>query len=263
MADHIQPISRALNILNALSRAGRALSLAELTDMCQLPKSTTHRLINSLVLDGYVEVLPRGYYAIGHDFLCLAARSLRSRILWHIGLIPRQLRDTTGHSSYVGMLQGDEIVYLHKVASSASPIDGVGHACPANCSAIGKAILATMPWSQVYDIFSEHGLKSRTSHSIVKFDELEEDLCETRRRGYAVSNEENTLGVISIAAPIFDSTLNCFCAVSIDKVKNGEEADMHQYAPHLLQKAREISERMGYLSTNEASTNPYFITGQS
>ena len=263
MADSIQSVNRAFGILSILSEAASVLSLADLAMLCNLPKSTAHRLVNSLVQEGYVEALPRGYYALSHKFLCLSARSIRNGILWHIGLMPRQLRDLSGHTTYIGMLRGADIVYLHKVAADTAPVDGVGHSCPANCSAIGKAILAAMPWPQVQQIFAEKGLERRTQHSITDLDALREELDLTRRRGYALSNEECTLGVLSMAAPVFDGMKNCVCALSLDKIKTGNESDMPQYVPHLFQKASEISERMGLLSFNEASPNPYVHSSQA
>jgi len=86
-------------------------------------------------------------------------------------------------------------------------------------SSAGKAILATMHTSDVARVAAECGLPQRTRRTISTLAELEADLAITRRRGYAIDDEEDVEGVFCIAAAFFDHAGRCAGAVSATGIK--------------------------------------------
>jgi IclR family acetate operon transcriptional repressor len=86
-------------------------------------------------------------------------------------------------------------------------------------SAAGKAILATLPASEVQRIADECGLPQRTRKTISDLHTLEIDLAIARRRGYAIDDEEDVDGVFCVAAAFFDHVGQCAGALSATGIK--------------------------------------------
>ena len=89
---------------------------------------------------------------------------------------------------------------------------------PYACAA-GKAILASLPRDEVKRICAETGLEPRTSHTIIDIDTLVDNLIQTKRRGYAIDDEEDAEGILCIASPFFDHTESCIGAISVTGIK--------------------------------------------
>jgi len=86
-------------------------------------------------------------------------------------------------------------------------------------SAAGKAILSTMSEDEVRRVCEETDLRARTSHTIADLDSLLANLALTRRRGFAVDDEEDAEGVLCAGAAFFDHAGACVGALSVTGIK--------------------------------------------
>ena len=115
-------------------------------------------------------------------------------------------------------LNNDEVVYLYKEDRRESVIHRasfVGLRSPMYRTAVGKSILALLPEEEVRRIWDRSVIEPLTPNTIVRYDDLLENLAIVRQRGWAMDNEENELGVLCIAAPIKDFTNTPIGAISI------------------------------------------------
>lgn len=245
--ESIQVLSRALHILDVLSRQGAPCTLAEIAAKAGLPKSTTHRLLQALAADEYVSVHSLGRYGVGRAMVCVGSRSLRGGLLTQGDGDAKQLRDETNHTVYLTVLHRLEVVYIGKYPGALMPKTDLGTG-PAPFSAPGKAMLAQMPWADVAELISTHGLTPKTPYSNSDLAKLRTELEEANVRGYAFSMNEYAVGVSSLGAPIFDYSGKCVAGLGLSAVLAGEQVDVHSYAPLLLETAARISERMGYVA---------------
>jgi len=129
----------------------------------------------------------------------------------------QELFNTFRETINLGYLSGLEILHLDK-------IDGVeilrmdtpmGDSAPAYCKALGKAILSQMSDEELDNYFSHVQLKPYGPNSILRKKQLQQDLKDTRNRGYAVDNEELSPGLHCVAAPVFAHTTRARYAISI------------------------------------------------
>lgn len=246
--ESIQVLSRALHILDVLSRQDAPRTLAEIAAKVRLPKSTTHRLLQALAAEEFVSVHSLGRYSVGRSMICVGSRSLRGGLLVQADVDAKQLRDLTNHTVYLTVLHHLEVVYIGKHPGALMPKTDLGTG-PAPFSAPGKAMLSQMPWVEVEDLINTHGLTPRTPYSNNDLPTLRAELEEARERGYAFSMNEYSVGVSSLGAPIFDYTGKCTAGLGLSVVLAGGGVDVHGYAPLLLEAAARISERMGYVAT--------------
>jgi len=210
-------LARAAMLLSVFRTDDRQLSAAELSRRTGLPRSTTHRLAAELAALGFLERLPNNGYRLG----------MRLFELGHLALYERGLRDTaapfladlanaTHETVHLAILDDLDVVYLDIIRPSGAPAmrSRPGGRLPATATAVGKAILAFSP-SDVVERSIERGLTRFTVHSITDGDRLRTELDEVRRTGLAYDNQEQALGTVCCAAPIFGLANEVVGSVSV------------------------------------------------
>src|SRR5439155_20583542 len=114
---------------------------------------------------------------------------------------------------------------------------------PLHCSSLGKALLAALDDESVLAVVDAVGLERVTEYSLADRGSLLADIHRTRRRGYAVDQQEALLGVWCLGAPIRDHTGRSVAAISLSTIK--EFFDPDGAGPQVTAAAVEISRAMG------------------
>lgn len=194
-------IDRVSSVLDAFV-GQRRLTLAEVARRSNLPPSSTHRILQRLVDLGWVE--RSGFeYALGLRMFELGSHVMRQRGMQEAALpVMTQLHRCTGFTAYLSTLVGSEILHLERVGlwPTAGPSWGVGARQPAELSAPGHALLATMEqddWPEL--TFTD----PPTCYSVRSRAQLVRELLRVRDRGgVAVDSQGCALGVTVVAAAI-------------------------------------------------------------
>lgn len=215
-------------------------------------KSTALSLLRTLADGGLVAVLDDGEgprYRLG-----LALARLGDHVLAQTGLLDaalpvlRNLTADTGKTSRVGVLDDGYVVAIGHVAGSGyiQVQSNLGRRELPHCSALGKAILSQLPEDAVRDIAARCGLTARTERTITDGDALVAELRRTRERGYAVDDEEDSIGVFCVGAPVVDHRGICVGAISVTDVRLASATEsLPEVAAAVLDRAREISVVLG------------------
>ncbi|GBD30274.1 Pectin degradation repressor protein KdgR [bacterium HR32] len=246
----VQSLERAAALLRALGETGRPLSAAELAAAVGIPRPTVYRLLETLCAEGWVAQNGRSY-TIGAAVLWLAARRLGQLELRTVGRpVLEALRDRTGETVHLGVLEGGQVVYVEKL-ESPGPLrmaSMVGRIVPAHSTALGKAILAHLPASQVEEIVLRHGLPRRTPNTITDPERLLQELAAVRARGFSVDNVENEEGIRCVGAAIFDHAGRLAGAVSVSGSAStiSLERARRELGPAVRDAAEQISRAMGW-----------------
>lgn len=215
----VQSITRALTILKALSEHDEGLTLTELAKSIGLPPSSAHRILTTLQRQRFVRFEPATMsWLVGVEAFVVGNSFARSRDIVSLA-VPhmRRLMGKTGETVNFFMQDGDEVLCMAQIQSQqmvraiSRPGGGVGM----HRSAAGKTILAHMADGDVDGVVERNGLPRFTDHTIVTPEALSLELFRVRQRGFAVDNEEFTIGLRCIAAPIFDEAGAVHSAISI------------------------------------------------
>jgi len=248
----VRSVQRALTLLRTFLAHDGELSAAELSKETGLDPSTVFRLLATLEAQGFVEInhatakCRPGVILLELGSRFLKNNDVRSR---SIGYLER-LRDEFGETVHLTILDGNEVVYLEKLAG-LHPIgfmsSRVGNRSPAHCTGVGKALLAYLSDEQLAQRYPDRRLKRYTEQTITDFEELRAELARVRKRGYAVDLEEHELGVKCVAAPTFDHK-EIAAAVSVSWPV--DRMDHHIVSENLISTLMEvtahISEQMGW-----------------
>lgn len=233
-------VARALELLDCLAESGGPMTVAEITRVMGVSRSTAYRLLRTLMAHGYVSesTTDSDGLQIGPKVLKLAT-SFLSR--FEIRTVARpflvSLRDTSQETVHLVVPHEGEVLHIEKV-ESMQPVRAyspVGLQEPMHCSAVGKAMLAVMPEAEVDAIIRQHGLPRKSPNTITDPEALKEHLRLARAQGIAINDVENEEGIravgvalapysgmpvaaISISGPAYRFTMEQACSLS-DELK--------------------------------------------
>lgn len=233
-------------------QGGQGVGLVELARELGWNKSTTHRLLATLVALGYAQQdRESGWYRIGLKAFQLGAAYLRDLDLRREAapiLIDLQQETDQGVSLVVLDAATKEVVYVDRVESSQALRMHVelGMRFPYNCTAAGKAIMAFLPQVEAEPLLAGE-LPRRTSASVHLAETLRAQFVRIRSNGYATDNEENAEGVRCVAAPVFDSAGRAIAAISISGYAGQIAVKRFPTLGMAVRKAADrVSKRLGY-----------------
>jgi len=202
----VKSAARTVEVLEFLAaRQNRPVRLREMSESLGVPRSSLHALLLTLRKYGWVRADTSGtLYGIGIRAL-LAGTSYLDTDPYVSTVTPYldELREKLDETFHLGRLDGSDVVYLATKESSQylRPYSRVGRRLPAYSTSLGKAILAALPPAAIEAHLPET-MVPLTPSTITDRAALAADLRQTHDRGYAVDNEENTVGLRCIAIPL-------------------------------------------------------------
>lgn len=205
----VQSVQRAVRVLRVLATSGPRLGVTEVADRVGVAKPTAHALLRTLEGEGLVvQDAETGKYQLGPGLLSLGnayldTQELRARSLsWADTLANR-----ADEAVWVAVLTGDHVFVVHHAFRPEGVVQilEVGASIPWSTCALGKAIVAFAPPERRKELL-DGPLAELTGWSVTDREQLAGQLDEVTRTGYALEDQESTLGDAGIAAPVFDRT---------------------------------------------------------
>lgn len=239
---------KGLTVLELLSRSARPLSLTQIGKELGMGKSNVHRLMQALVATRFVlRDDEHGTYTPSIKLWELGSAVLgKLDLRRHAERQMESLMELTGESVHLSVLDGLEVVYVHKV-DSASPVRAytqIGGRVPAYCVATGKAQLAFAGDHVLESACAS--LKRHTDNTITDRNEFLKDMQKVRQRGHAMNRAEWREGVWGIAAPIMDMRGFVIAAVGISGPASGfRKSVLSTWADAVVATAADISDALG------------------
>ncbi len=241
-----QTVWRALRLVEAVAEGHS--DLEGLSASVGLTRSTTHRLLTTLVQAGYLRHSPRAGYSLGPKLIELG---FRAHAGLHLPSLARpyleQLAEASCETVHLGVLDGATVVYIDKVPGKRElqMASQIGARVPAQSTALGKALIATLPRQDWLRSFNP-GLQ-RTAHTITDPARFVEELDRVAQQGYALDLQENEPGIRCIAAPIRDAAGQGVAAVSLSSavLYLGDER-LRELIPLVQATARQVSRELGW-----------------
>ena len=197
---------RGLAALEHVAAAGEA-TVAELAEALALPRASAHILLSTLTRAGYLrQARRRGAYRLD-----LKALELTNAVLRHMPVRERaaallhELAGETGLNAYLAVLFRGRAMTIDRIVPHPRPEarSDLGVTNPAYASAMGKAILAFLPTTELENYLESVRLEPLTERTVSSVAALRSELERVRDQRYALSEGEHRTGVRSIAAPVF------------------------------------------------------------
>ncbi|UPJ63686.1 IclR family transcriptional regulator [Bradyrhizobium sp. 191] len=241
-----QSLERGLEILEAVNHAERPIGTRELARLLELSPAIVQRLVNTLAERHYLQRDPdTKRYTIGYQTLIFGASLMRRDNLLvearkELEEVTRKLRV----DSYMATLQGRQAIYLMCLAGDA-PVSvraEAGDVLSLHSTAIGRCILSSFPDEKVLEILGPGPLRPITKKTITDPHLLLNEIHLTRERGFAVVQNENIEGIISVGALIEQPAAGPRTAISLSfSPYFSKDIDIEEATAVITAAARRIS----------------------
>ena len=197
------PTMRLFALLEVIASKDQFFSLQELSEETQLPKPTLHRMLQQLETAGLLQRSVDGrHYGTGVRLRRLAEKLLLNDVSHGARhAVLRHLVEEVGESCNLTALSGSEVIYLDRV-ETAAPLRFYlqpGSRVPVHCSASGKIFLSEMTPSQRQRLLAHAPLEAFTPKTLTQMDQLEQEIKQIKRQGFALDNEEFLPGLLCVA----------------------------------------------------------------
>lgn len=252
MGRAVPAVSRALDILELfLDRP--ALSAPQITEKLDLPRTTVHELVTTLVDRGYLEAVAG---APTRFRLGMRLFQLGSQFADRLDLV-REAQEAAGkvaascdETVHVAVLDGTNVVYIAKVDSThpVRMVSAVGRRLPAHCTAVGKMLLSGLSEEALDARYPRsQNLAAMTPRSIVSPTRLRTQLGEIRQAGVSFDDCESNEAVRCVAAGVYDHTGRMVAAMSVSTpIMRWNDDNAAQWAELIAEGAQSLSQRLGY-----------------
>lgn len=251
-APSIQVLERMFSLMDVLAAKEGSATLKEISEKTGLHPSTTHRILNDLVLGRYVDRPESGHYRLGMRLLELG-NSVKARLNVRDAAVEpmQELHQLTQQPVNLSVRQGDEIVYIERAYSERSGMQvvrAIGGRAPLHLTSVGKLFLAADDNVRVRAYANRTGLIGHTRNSLTQLLALEKEIAKCRQSGVASDNEELELGVRCMAAGIFNDQGKLVAGLSISAPADRLD---ETWLPKLQATARQISMELGFQDVKE------------
>ncbi len=237
----VQSIRRAADVLNCISNGVN--SVTNIAKKCGLSKSTVHRLLKALNESEMVmQDLTNHQYYLGYAIIKLISTPLTTQeyLTSCASEDMNLLSESTGETVNLGIKMGVNSIIIHVVTSKSElKVEGANFKIrPIHEGVDGSVLLSQLDDYQVSNILDNIKYELNTKPNKVNPEDLIKRVQTARRLGYAVGNDEQTLGVTCVSAPIRNYAL----PVALTLI--GPEIRMKTRIPSLVQAVKECAEKI-------------------
>ena len=245
-------VARVTLLLRVLAEAGGDASLGDIAERMKLPVSTTHRLLNLLLEQGFVQRGPGGrVYRPGLEFLrvggLVAAHSEVTEVA--TGFM-QAVVDASDETCMLSLYVPRQLAtMIAKVIYGTHPLRyeaAMYQPSSLAYGATGRGILAFLPDEVIEAVLTKEEPSPATGRKMVKPAQIRSELAQIRAQGYAHSRGQKVLGAVGFSAPVFDANgvIGALCITLPDS--RFKESMQSRFARILIDQAARFSNALGY-----------------
>ncbi|MEZ4563499.1 MAG: IclR family transcriptional regulator [Thermomicrobiales bacterium] len=243
---------KALAIVEVMLQAPGPLSAREIGERSEVNRTTAHRLLNTLMLHGWVERHEGGGYRLSVRFLALAHVSSQVRGLFdeiRPALLP--LSELSRETVHVGVMDGFDVVHVDKIESleHVGVSSRIGARGVAHRTSLGKALLAASADSFI-DEYIRQGTTRHQAFAVGPDDiaAIWNDVAISRERGFSMDDEDDSVGVRCLGAAVCGAGGHPLFAISLTGPSPRFTREVClALAPTLMRTVGDLSVRFGGL----------------
>ncbi|WP_367717966.1 IclR family transcriptional regulator C-terminal domain-containing protein [Nitratireductor sp. GISD-1A_MAKvit] len=215
--DLVGSLQKGLGVLEILADAPDGMTLTEVAKEAGLTRAGARRLLLTLVASGYARQEDRRFI-LSARLLGLARTWMGGATLWRYAEpIMRRISETLGESCSAAVLEGEEVVYVARVAGRriVSVALNVGTRLPAFCTSMGRVLLSDLDAAELTRFLAQASISAKTERTLTDRAELAEAVAMAGASGYAIVDQELELGLRSIAVPVRDMGGHIVAALNV------------------------------------------------
>ena len=250
--EFVEALARGIEVIRAFDTMHMAMSVSEVASRTGLARPTARRLLLTLEQLGYVRSVD-GVYALTARTLELGTAYISSLGVWDLARPHMQaLVECTRESSSMSQLDGADVVYVARVAvpKIIALSVTIGTRFPAVATSMGRVLLAALDddaLTAVLDTPSASGIVPRVQPARAELDDV---LAVVREQGWAMSDEQLSVGIRSVAVPVLGpgGVVAAAMNVTTHAAETSVERLLGEHLPLLLETAAAIGDEWSHLA---------------
>lgn len=246
----VQSVERTFHIIEALSSYPKGASLSELSEKIGLHKSTVYRLLSTLIAMKYVaKDEENGKYKLTTHLFEVGSRAFDGLDILSVSRpYLEKLTALTNEVTHLVIPDDCRVFYLykeipHNLSMMSSRIGGYNYMY---CTGVGKSILAVLSDEDIIEIWHKSEIIPYTENTITSLADMQREIRQIRKQGYAVDNGEHEPSIRCVAAAIRDYSGKAIAAISVAAAKERmSDSRIAEVAPLITSTAKNISKVFG------------------
>lgn len=249
----VKSAARVADVLRLLASETRGMSLADIVDALDLPRSSAYALLTDMVASRLVEEhwgAGVRTYRIGISAFEVGMAFLRQRSLAGEAVsIVERVASRFDETAHLVVLDNTDVVYVAKAESSHAMrvASSVGTRFPAHATGVGKVLLAQLDLAVLVRLYPSEELPAMTPTTVLSRERLIAELADIRVNGFAFDDEESTPGLQCLAVPVRgpDGAGVAALSLSVPTIRMAK-MDRALVLAELIHSGEEISRQLGW-----------------
>lgn len=214
----MQSLAKGLNVLQCLAASEQPLSLSQVARAAGINNATATRCCHTLARLGYITRDANLRFHLAPTVLTLGYAAVR-RLGWRqvAQQYMERLSQAIGETVNLSVLEGKELIYVGRINTARILTYDleIGSRLPLHCTSMGKALLAFTPPSRLRALVGQLKFEPLTHRTITRAEDYLAELARVRSQGYAINDEELSVGLRSVSAPVLDAQGWAIAALNI------------------------------------------------
>ncbi len=238
---------KVITLLRKLGTSPYEYTLTELSSSIECGKSGTYKILTFLAKEGLVFQKYNKKYCLGSTINHLGKIYEENIVTWHMCKpYMEKLLNITGETVSLGLKENGVATVVHRVVSKEEiRIEGnIGKKLPVYVTAIGKLLAAYDDFNDIKKGLEKETMVKMTANTIDNINDLQKEYEKIRTCGYVINDEESTMGVISVGAPLLDIDGKVWGCLCVGSPKSRVDNNKLEYIiKHVVAIAKEISDK--------------------
>ncbi len=245
-------MARAIDLLLLFVNTRRYLTLQDISDLMELPKSSTFELVNTMVEKGILELKSTGHKTYG---LSLLSFEIGAAAVAELGVTDvarpylQELNRLTGGTVFLGVENHGSIVYIERAEdhSLVKAEAKLGSRRDLHSTSLGKALLFAHSDDEILKILGPEPYAANTPLTKTTSFDVLQDAHATRQRGYAVDDREDTMEMFCIGSVLRNHRNEPIASISVASLFKLMTAQKKEFiAQQVKQAASKLSWQLGF-----------------
>lgn len=247
-------VERAFSILESIAESGKGLSNSDISRRLKIPKSSASYILRVMENRGYLTRGDGGKYQLGLKIMSLSRGQMAHLDVREVAkpILERFVEKSRMSEAHLAVLDNGRAVYVEKVEAENSFIKmdiWIGHRLPVHTTAIGKVLVAPLADEEVIKILELRGMEKKTRRSISDKKKFLHELEKVRKSGFAIDDEENSLSVRCLAAPVYNAQGETIAALGTSTtILQLDKAHLPKVIELVKEAAQKVSQQLGYFN---------------
>ena len=213
----IRSFAKGMKVLELLADS-EFLTVAQVARLMNINRASSHRFLSTLKELGYADKDDNSRYYLTSKVIELGMKVLdRFEIRKIARPFLQELSNKFNETINLGYFNGEEVLTIDKIDSTERlGMDvGIGGGEPAYCTSLGKVMLAFLPDQQLEKYLQATEFIPFTPNTVISKDKLKAELMRIKENGYSIDDEELSVGLRCVGAPLFDHNGRALYAISL------------------------------------------------